>query len=239
MTSIITYNPKDSVKIVEYLQYDSSKNLITLNYRDYDTLGGFLYLDSGSWYFNVDPATNLPVSYTVIYKKYFYTANDIQVHNMYYDNQKRLVQDSMLSNTYGNAPPSSIYYKYSTDLIVSYRFFPNIYDPASQTYRTDTLIDSMVLSNGNLVRQALYYPKNGSLQTTDIHTINGYTSVMNPLYNPELSNSLGAFLVDQFLFDGLSKNLTSDGGGNWVKDSKGRVVSGTGAEGYIFTFIYQ
>jgi hypothetical protein len=62
---------------------------------------------------------------------------------------------------------------------------------------------------------------------------------MNPVYSAEMSNSLGAFLVDQYLFDGLSKNLTSDGGGNWVKDSKGRVVSGIGSKGYIFTFIYQ
>ena len=98
----------------------------------------------------------------------------------------------------------------------------------------------MFLNNGNLVRKADYYGGSGaSLAFESMYTVNGYTSDINPLNRADLSNSLGALLVDQNIFDGLSKNLTSDGGGKWLKDSNGRIVSGVGSFGNRFTFIYQ
>lgn len=233
--SIMAYYPVNRSKSIEHFTYDSSKNLVILNQRGNDTSQGVFYLDSGSWYFTIDPLTNMTVSYTSIYKKSFYTVNDEQVHNMYFDNQKRVVLDSVVSATNQQGGPTSVHYTYANNIIVAYEYLTNSSNQISQY----VYIDSMVLSNGNLVRKAGYSINNGSLTPEYIYTVNGYSTDMNPLYNPDLSNSLGAYLVHQNLFDGLSKNLTSDGGGNWVKDSKGRVVSGTDSGGLQLTFIYQ
>ncbi len=238
VTSLIAFNPVNHSKSTEKFKYDSSKNLVILHVRSDDTSQGIVYLDSGSWYFTIDPISNLPVSYTTVFKKSDYTANDVQVHNLYYDNQKRVILDSLISGTNqqgGLWSPSSFHYIYVNNLILGYDYGKNNGDPVIQ----NGYIDSMVLNNGNLVRKAGYSISNGSLTADFIYTVNGYSIDMNPLYTPDLSNSLGAYLVHENLFDGLSKNLTTDGGGNWVKDSIGRVVSGPGSFGDQFIFIYQ
>jgi hypothetical protein len=113
VTSLIAFNPVNHSKSTEKFKYDSSKNLVIFNVRSDDTSQGVVYLDSGSWYFTIDPISNLPVSYTTVFKKSDYTANDVQVHNLYYDNQKRVILDSLISGTNqqgGLWSPSSFHY---------------------------------------------------------------------------------------------------------------------------------
>ena len=63
------YNPANHVKGTEKFSDDSVNNLIVINARSDDTSPGIIYLDSGSFYFTIDSATNLPVSYTLVFKK--------------------------------------------------------------------------------------------------------------------------------------------------------------------------
>jgi hypothetical protein len=238
VTRIVDYSPAYHYRSEEDFSYDSSKNLVVVHARNDDTSGDVTYIDSGTFYFHVDPTINLPTSYTVVYRKSIYPVADVQEHNLYYDGGKRVIKDSTLSASYTGGP-SSDNYSYFTDLVVVGSGPTTAYDPVNDIYfSTFNWLDSLQLGDGNMLQRKTYYLEGSAYKIDNIENVRRYSDVPNPFYSPGFSKSLGAFLFYINLFDGLSKNLGADGGVPWLKDAHGRVISGTDYNGVQYVYTY-
>ncbi len=61
------YSPTTK-NLTEYLfTYDGNNNLVRLSYSSYDTTSGHATVDTGSYYFMIDPSTQLATSFTLIW----------------------------------------------------------------------------------------------------------------------------------------------------------------------------
>jgi hypothetical protein len=217
-------------------KYDSNDNLAGISVRTNDTAGGNVYVDSGSYYFNVDQKANLPTGYTSIYRKSTDAKAQVESHNLYFNSQKQVIKDSgvaVISGDNPNAPTK--YYNYTGSTVARDSWIHsgagwNIY-----------LIDSLFTSGGNVMHYAQY--SNGgsgnNWVVSDQWWVGVYSSEANPFYDQGLSYSFGGFLLLEGIEDFLSKNIANDIGFTFTKDSKGRVVSGAAPDGSYFQVTYQ
>jgi hypothetical protein len=217
-------------------KYDSNFNLAGISLRENDTAGGVVNVDSGSYYFNVDQAANLPTGYTSVYKKSSFSQAQVETHALYFNSQKQVVKDSGVSVISGNNPnPPTKYYIYTATTVARNSWIHssggwNIY-----------LIDSLFTVGGNVVHYAQY--ANGGSGNNWIvsgqYWVGNYSTYANPFYDKGLSYSFGGYLLLEGIEDFLSKNLANDVGFTFTTDSKGRVVSGTATDGSYFQITYQ
>jgi hypothetical protein len=203
--------------------FDSSQHLASVFLRQNDTTDvstGYFEIDSGSFHFDIDPAANLPKGYWSDYKKgYFGAQIVIETHLMYYNSQDLLIKDSGLLAIPGQNPnPPTRYYTYSGNTIISNSYL------SGSLFLTDTLITS----NGNVI----YFNKENVAFTAT------FSTASNPLYNAELSNSLGAFLLVEGISDFMSKNLSNNDGFTWVTGGNRKIESGSAPTGDYVTFTY-
>jgi hypothetical protein len=217
-------------------KYDSFKNLAGIYVRQNDTAGGTVYVDSGSYYFNVNQTANLPTGYTSVYRKSTYSQAQIETHALYFNSQKQVIKDSGLSVISGdnpNAPTKNYVY---TDNTVSRESFSHAGGGWNKF-----LIDTLYLVSGD-VRHYAQYSNGGSGNSwtvSDQYWVGVYSSYANPFYNSGLSYSFGGFLLMERIEDFLSKDLANDPGYTFLLDGKGRVVSGTAANGSYIQITYQ
>jgi hypothetical protein len=217
-------------------KYDSNYNLAGISLRQNDTVGGLVYVDSGSYYFNVDQVANLPTGYTSIYRKSTYTQAQVETHALYFNSQKQVVKDSGLTVISGDNPNAATKYYYYTANTVA----RNSWMHSSGAWNM-FLIDSLFMESGNVMHYAQY--SNGgsgnSWVVSDQYWIGNYSSNANPFYDQGLSYSFGGYLLLEGIEDFLSKNLANDAGFTFTTDSKGRVVSGIAADGSYIQITYQ
>ncbi|MFL9481955.1 hypothetical protein ACI6Q2_04200 [Chitinophagaceae bacterium LWZ2-11] len=200
--------------------YDGNNNVVRVSGY---TKGKTGTVDSGSFYFNFSAGSILPVSYTMVYRKNFYTAASISNHNLYYDSKNRLVTDT----TIGTA--SVTRFTYLGDTILANSF--------SQT--RIVLADTIFLKNGNVMSTISYI--NGSTTNTD-HSwgASAYTSYVSPLYNQTVSSSLGALFIHENFGDFLSKNWQDFGPSAPITfDKSGRISKQTLTDGTRIAFTYK
>jgi hypothetical protein len=240
VTSVTRTNPTDHYVEKDTLLYDVNQNLVQLSYIEYDSAPGSVYLDTGSYYFTINPATNLPTSYTYNYFEGGYADSAFtETDNLFFDNQGRLIDDTLLSEGTAAFDSTATYYTYSANTIVVTQYGVGVYSPNQASDWGYDYTDSLLLDNGNLVHQASYTLSNGTWYPDDLTNVNSYSTYPNPLYNQRLSLSLGAFFLDQYEFDCLSKDLPADGIVKWITDANGRVVSAIGTDGSTTTYTYK
>jgi hypothetical protein len=224
--------------IISYhiFKYDSNNNLAGISLLQYDTAGGIVFVDSGSYYFSVDPVADLPTGYTSVYLQHSKTQAQIETHALYFNNQKQVIKDSGVSVLSGdNQNAATKYYTYSANTFVS-----NWYSHATPGWNK-FLIDSVITSNGN-VASGIQYDNNGSGNNWVVssqYTETDYSTYPNPFFDQGLSYSFGAFLLMEGINDFLSKNLANDSGFVWTTDTKGRVITGLAPDGSYVQYTYQ
>jgi hypothetical protein len=233
ITSSYRYYPDGQSANTRIYTYDSNNNLIKIYMREQDTAGNpYKFIDSGSMYFAIDPSTHLPASY---YSDWFDSdfGNGRQTnHILYYNNQHQLIKDSLLASN-NNAADHDLFF-YASQLII-WQSATNQHSGNAQ------LLDSMFLSNNNLIRKLSYYWDDDltyAYKLSDDWKVVP-TNYTNPFYDPVLSPSIGAFLLCAGVDEFISQNLTNDDGFTYTTDAKGRVISGTGPDGGIVKFTYQ
>jgi len=217
-------------------KYDSNDNLAGISLRTNDTIGGTVYVDSGSYYFSVDQVANLPTGYTSIYRKSSYTKAQIETHSLYFNSGKQVIKDSGLTVISGDNPNAPTkYYTYTSNTVArdSWQNGPGGWNRF--------LIDSLFTVSGNVMHYAQY--SNGgsgnNWTVSDQWWIGVYSSNPNPFYDQGLSYSFGGYLLLEGIEDFLSKNFANDAGFTFTTDSKGRIVSGTAADGSYVQITYQ
>ena len=102
--SYTRYYASDHKIKYEVYKYDSNSNLAGISIRTNDTIGGIVYVDSGSYFFNVDQQANLPTGYTSIYRKSSDSKAQVETHTLFFNSDKRVVKDSGVSVISGNNP---------------------------------------------------------------------------------------------------------------------------------------
>ncbi len=230
------YNAQDHFILFRIYKYDSNKNLAGIFFRQNDTITGSVYVDSGSYYFNVDQSANLPTGYTYVHRNASNTQAQIETHKLYFDDQKRVVKDSGAAVISGDIPNAPTKYFFYTDNTVA----RNSWIHSGSAWNM-YLIDSLFTEGGN-VKHYAQYGNGGSGNTWNItnqYWVGVYSDYNNPFYDKGLSYSFGGFLLLEGISDFLSKNLANDAGYTFTTDSKGRVISGTRADGSYILITYQ
>jgi hypothetical protein len=232
-TRYFAINHKISYRVYKY---DSNDNLAGISLRNNDTIGGSVYVDSGSYYFSVDQKANLPTGYTSVYRKPSNTQAQIETHALYFNSQKQVVKDSGLSVISGDNPNAPTkYYTYTANTVAR-----TSWQHGSGGWN-QFLIDSLFTSGGNVGHYAQY--SNGGSGSnwvvSDQWWVGIYAPNTNPFYDQGLSYSFGGYLLLEGIEDFLSKNFANDAGFTFTTDSKGRIVSGTAADGSYVQITYQ
>jgi hypothetical protein len=233
ITSSYRYYPDGQSANTRIYTYDSNNNLVKIYMREQDTAGNiFKFIDSGSMYFTIDPSTHLPTSY---YSDWFESDpgdGDQSYHTLYYNSQNQVIKDSIISSV--NNVKTTVRFFYAPQVVV----MQSGTDPKTGNAM---LLDSMYLSGNNLIRKISYYWDNSltfAYQLSDDWKMIP-TNYTNPFYDPVLSPSIGAFLLCTGVDEFISQNLTNDDGFTYTTDAKGRVISGSAADGGFVKFTYQ
>jgi hypothetical protein len=150
-----------------------------------------------------------------------------------YDNQNRVIADS---TTHSNGINPNIA---NPNLSFVSRFVYS--DQLAVMNINNSRIDSLTINKGNVTREAFYVINGATIYPdyTDVFAPN--VNFTNPFYNAKTPENIHTFLTLIWFNDWVSKNMSDWRGEKmtWVKDSKGRVTSGTGDLGTEVTFVYQ
>jgi hypothetical protein len=234
--SFTQYSAQNHLILYRIYKYDSFENLAGISLRQNDTVGGTVYVDSGSYYFNVNQSANLPTGYTYVYRKSSNTQAQVETHALYFNSGKQVIKDSGLAVISGDNPNAPTRYYYYTDNTVARTSWVR----TGGTYN-QFLIDSLYTASGDVGHYA-QYANGGSGNNWVVsgqYWIGIYSPYANPFYDQGLSYSFGGFLLLEGIEDFLSKDLANDPGYTFSLDSKGRVVSGTAADGSYIQVTYQ
>lgn len=241
--------------IYSQFSYDQNNKLASMLTRIAVNPG----LDTFLMTFNFSGANNLPASYDYTWYRVTNSTNAVEHHVLLYDDQERLSLDSMEYGT--TTSGSEVYlinrkYSYSTTSVVA-QSYTNNYETIPRIYGPSVLsVDSMYLSNGNMIQDVIYYLGG---DTPAVYSNHYYTPTdyKNPLYQKDISTSLGMLLChnsgsDYFLGDFLSPNFSSPWGTtnnlytvSYATDSTGNITKASQediAGGYLMhdlIFLYQ
>lgn len=238
VATLSLYSPS-SKNLTKYnFTYDINGNLERLSYSSNDTTGGVAVLDTGSYYFTIDPSTQSMKSYTLVWNN-ANTGTASEAHLLFFDDQKRLIKDTLVAGQ-AQAGAATFYFLYPAGGIVSNGYTMNAYDSLSKTRGWGLSgIDSISLINGNIGSQYEYAQNGISWVMGYSYVVKNYSSYPNPLHSLNVASGLGALLRNYNSLDCVSTNLPSDGMVNWTADANGRVVGGLGADGSITTYTYR
>jgi hypothetical protein len=239
VASLALYSPS-SKNLTKYaFVYDANGNLVRLSYNSYDTTGGIAALDSGSYYFTIDPSTQLASSYTLVWNN-ANTGTASETHQLFFDDQKRLIKDTLVTGQAQTGHNTTFYFSYPAGGVVSNGYAMNAYDSLNKTYGWGLSgIDSISLVNGNIGSQYEYAQNGVSWVMGYSYVVKNYSSDPNPLHGLDQSSGLGTLLRNYNSLDCISKDLPSDGMANWTTDANGRVSGGLATDGSITTYTYK
>ncbi len=219
---------------IDSFRFDSDSNLVSVSYTNLNFLPPNQTIDSGTFYFTLDPVSKLPISYVLAGRKYFYTADMIEKHKLTYDAQNRVLLDSMTENNTPSYVPKGGHFIYSPNLVLV-----NIYYQGDADYsRKDSIVFD---NNGNLIYVSEYYLTGTVWAKEFSFSETPDTKYANPFYNAVLSKSIGAFAIYAHVSDLYSKNLTTSPDLvpiTWTTDNQGRVISSTNDKGDMIKYTY-
>jgi hypothetical protein len=237
LKTVKSYSPQ--TQIADSFVYDSTHAMAQLLRYTYDSTGIIPSVDSMEITFSFAPNAVLPDSYT--YTDIPQSLNG-EVHQLTYDNQNRIIKDTAIGGRgYVN------YFVYSNNHITATTLFSGII--------TDNQIDSLILSNGNIAEERVYYPDNaGTADSLSGDSYFGYSSSANPAYYGPIASSIGPLLhileldgsgtAEDAISIKMVNSVTYIGGGssgtvpfNLAYDSQGRVIEATG-QGYPGELVY-
>jgi hypothetical protein len=174
LASIKSYSP--GYKSVDSFGYDAGNRLTSFVQSIFDsTQGGAPVSGYTAMIFSYTNSNSIVPA--------FYTANysdgTSEVHQLYYDNQNRIIKDTTSAVGSGYVVT---YYSYPNNNIASTVLFDGTYD--------DTQVDTMYLSNGNITNTSIYYP-----QTPDsAYATLSFSSYTNPGYHSAIATTIGPLL---------------------------------------------
>jgi hypothetical protein len=220
LASIKNYAP--GYKLVDSFGYDTGKRVTSFVQYVFDSTQGSPHAGHTTMMFSYANSNSVvPASYTATYLG----GATNEVHQLYYDNQNRIIKDTASAAGSGF---KVTYYAYSNNSIISTVLFDGTYD--------DTQVDTMFLNNGNIAQTNIYYHQSPD----SAYTILSFSSYNNPGYHSAIASTIGPLLnifsIDNFAgIDFVSKKLaigasvTDDGSTpasityTVTPDSKGRV----------------
>jgi hypothetical protein len=242
IASLKVYNAADHIIGIDTLIYNSDGNLVGYKSWTIDSTNGPVITDSASYSFAWTSGATGPASYTVSSLVNGGFPAPMETHQLYYDNQNRIIKDSLMSG--GDGSRIVALYGYNGNLL-TIDLFSNT--GSYLEYEKDTLS----ISGSNISKLSNHW----DLSSNQFTTYQQYTygNSPNPLYNKALSNALGALLYDVLRGDFISTQLVtviqaqdvSDGSTytedyQWTLDSKGRVVSGhDNTNQFFYSFFYE
>ena len=184
----------------------------------------------------MNQTANLPTGYTYVHRNSSNTQAQIETHQLFFNDKKQVIKDSGVSVISGDNPNAPTKYFFYTENTVARNSWIH-----SGSEWNMYLIDSLFTEGGNVKHYAQY--SNGGSGNTWIvsnqYWVGIYSPNNNPFYDQGLSYSFGGFLLLEGISDFLSKILANDAGYTFTTDSKGRVVSGTAADGSYIQITYQ
>ena len=230
------YYPSNHEVHVRRYGYDSNNNLVYIFRQENDTTGNlYHYVDSGSYYFTINPSTNIPAGYREEYYEDYFMTSKSEDHVLYFNDQKQLIRDSLSSAIASQASMDTYTYTDQTIVRTTYYYYQNAFKVA--------YVDSMYLVNGNMSRKVRYDYDPGYPILYDDWNLN-YSTNANPFYIHAISSGMGGFLITRGIEDFISPkmgNYDSDTkvSMTFVTDSKGRIISGTAPDGGFLKIIYS
>jgi hypothetical protein len=238
LASIHIYSPANNSLTIDTFIYDANQNMVRAGYDNIDTIGGFPYVDSGSYYFSYTSADHLPSSYLLLWSQLIVTSSppvtQNQTDGLFYDGQGRLVKDTLVSNDIAaDFPDSATWYTWSGS---------NIVCSTGDNLNSFDIVDSFTLNGaGNLIREADYENVQGGIGSVDTsaYTVSSYSTYDNPCYISTGAQNVGIFLLNNGIVDAVSKNLAADNIAKFNTDNSGRVISTIGSDGTITSYLYH
>ena len=248
LISVSQYDPANQHKVVIEFTYDQDQQLAQIRAQRHDTTGSELFMDTSRMIFTGGGPTTPPAAYDMTWTKgtNAQLQTSVEHHLLYYDDQHRVIEDSMTSGTTGL---NIIKFTYSDGYTIC------------NQYGAFGLLDTLFTTNGNMNRRATYNPSyHNGIMTTNLNEIEifGYSAYSNPRFQKDIANSLGALLTVENLGDYLSINLMNQyqytfslnyispvTSYSWATDDAGRVVQGTatvlstGQVSNYYTFQYE
>jgi hypothetical protein len=244
--SLTTYLAGARSKTVQQFSYDQNQLLTGMRSYTYDSLFD-PYVDSmsvtlGSW-----QSGKPPVFYDVLYRYHWAPASGLSEHHLlFYDNQNRIIRDSIADGTNGNNS-NTVVYTYD-DVAGSVMGKNTVYLNGSPPTVQVNGTDSFLIESENITYHVRY-----ESQVYDQESDVIYSTTPNPLYNEIFAKSVGIILTFQSFGNFRNKDMPGhalfiDPSFNaltfnyrWAMDAKGRVVSGIGEAGsqlYEYAYTY-
>jgi len=231
--------------VVDSFLYDNNGNLVQFIEWQLDSTQSPIIRDSLVYTFRYPGNSNIPSSYSRLFFR-FPTLSDTQYDSLIYDNQSRIIKDTLLNPTRITGLCVDDYlYAGNTTLVKQYAYQSSNTPP----YHYNVSTDSMVINNGNLSTNTTYwgnYAVDSSGNTILLNPISSrnssytYSSFANPLYNPQRASSLGPLLQCNEIGDFISQNLILQGSDlqyagatpntftfNWTGGPSGKTIQGT------------
>jgi hypothetical protein len=251
LKSFSMYSPQAHAKLIETFSYNGSSQLAGIHGYSYDTSSGTPSIDSAFISFAMTDTVTPPAAYDLAFHNDGDNPADVKEHHLvFYDNQKRVIRDSIASSSRNLYLVQHYIYDDLGNTTIQW-LYPDAVAPGGYTINQ---VDTMFIQGDNIFTDILYSAVDGSFY--HLFT-SSYSTHINPLYNPSLSNSLGCLLVfNNIGGDYRSINLpdqhTDQENGSpsitlnyvWTTDSAGRVVQGIGTDnssgltGLIYNFTY-
>ena len=249
LKSFSVSSPVDHTKTVEVFSYDQNSQLASLHIYSYDSSQQSPETDSVLIRFTQADAVTPPDVYDI---SFYYQGNPTPAesdhHLLFYDNQNRVILDSISVST---SVFTSMHFIYDGNGNTSIQSL--IGDPQTPGSYAMNQIDTMFIPGDNLLTDIGY----GTVGGDFIHLVTRtFSNAVNPIYNDLLSKSLGSLLSFNSLIDFRSKNLPDQFTNQeanfptvtlnfvWTADSAGRVIQGIGTDansglvGQLYNFYY-
>jgi hypothetical protein len=216
-------NSVSGISTLDSFTYDNSNRLISI-----------IVPNNGgqTTTFTYSGSSPVPASYKITNSQ-----SNEEDHQLWYDGQNRIIKDSTLSGSLGNAG-NVTYYSYANGIIVAQTVGKN--GPSA-----GQVVDSAFLSNGNVASLHTYeIGATGTPQDTVLDSVQfTYNSIVNPAFHQSIASTIGPLLTNVGGFDFVSgygvttaKSWSKVGSlatttniqtYSWTLDSKGRGATET------------
>jgi hypothetical protein len=248
VTSVTINNLANHLFTIDSFDYDIDKRMAAFHSWNYDSSQTPAFTDSTSIQFYFQTNDSVPYQYTIVTKKprdNFYSA---ETHQLFYDQQRRIIRDTLLNpvnnisavNTYSYVDPGFVYNIFQTGKALGNKM---------EMIETDTT----VIYNGNIIKDNAYLLQYNPFVSHAYFYIYSSSNYENPFYLESTATTIGPLLDNLLSTDFTSKNLIAmfqqiDPITNykntinytWATDSSGKVVRGSyGLGNFIYRFHYK
>jgi hypothetical protein len=249
LKSLTIQDVENHTKVTEVFSYDQNNNIASLRIYSHDTTPGTIEDDDSTILnFTQTNASGLPDAYDfLIYYSGTATPGETDHHQLFYDNQNRIILDSIDASSVS----SFTIERYSYDL--SGNVFDDYLAGDPLNGYSSIQKDTFYIQNDNVIKDVSFQEPEGD----SIHVIGrSFSNEINPLYLNPFSKGLGVLLGANSLIDFRSVYLPTQVSSQvqglpytvlnfvWTKDAAGRVIHGVGTDsnlgqlGEIYDFSY-